>query len=100
LPIDPNAYPYIFKHIVVRRYNSIEVFDFKEDESYEIDQEAYSVLNLINCVITNSEIINSFPIEKQGEVQEALEQYYELNIILMLTKYAIYLKKIHLSSHI
>jgi len=81
LPINPNAYPYIFKHIAVRRYNSIEVFDFKEDESYEIDQEAYSVLKLINSVFTNSEIINSFPIEKQGEVQEALEQYYELNII-------------------
>ena len=77
----PNYYPYIPKHIVLRRYEQVNIYDLKNDESYIVDDEAYSVLNLINGTNSNDRIIDNYQGNKKKEVSEALNDFYELNII-------------------
>lgn len=74
-------YPFIPKHIVLRRYEDINIYDLKIDESYVIDDEAYSVLMFINGMNSNQKIIDQFPEEKRADVSEALDDFNELKII-------------------
>jgi len=76
-----NYYPYIPKHIVLRRYEQVNIYDLKNDESYIVDDEAYSVLKLINGTNSNEYIIDNYQGNKKEEVSEALNDFYELNII-------------------
>ncbi|MHA1725398.1 MAG: hypothetical protein ACTSYC_12625 [Promethearchaeota archaeon] len=39
-----NQYPYLPNHIALRRYKEINQYDLKNDESYFIDEEAFSLL--------------------------------------------------------
>ena len=73
--------PYIPPHIVLRRYEEIEIYDLKEDESYIIDEEAYSLLKLIDGAHTYEEILALFSENKKQEIIEALNSFYELDII-------------------
>lgn len=81
MSINPSLFPYILKNKLVRRYESIELFDFDTDDSYDLDEEAYSILQLINGSNSNEDIINRFPNKKQEEVKEALKEYYNLKVI-------------------
>ncbi|MFX0187273.1 MAG: radical SAM protein [Candidatus Hodarchaeota archaeon] len=81
-----NYYPYVPKHIVLRRYDQINIYDLKNDESYVIDNEAYSVLKNINGTNSNKEIVEKYHKNKQKEVIEALDDFHELNIINLSQK--------------
>jgi radical SAM protein with 4Fe4S-binding SPASM domain len=81
LSIDQSLIPKILKHIVVRRYDKIEVFDLEYEDSYIIDEEAFSVLRLIDGINSNKEIINNYTKDKQKEVIDALKQFFDLQII-------------------
>lgn len=79
--MDPQEFPYIPHHIVLRRYEEIDIYDLKEDESYIIDEEAYTLLKLIDGAHTNEEILASFSENKKQEIIEVLNSFHELNII-------------------
>lgn len=79
--MNPTDIPYIPLNISLRRYEEINIFDLKNDESYVIDDEAYSVLKLINGSRNIKEILTEYPDKKKKEVSEALNDFYELNII-------------------
>ena len=79
--MNPSYYPYVPKHIVLRRYEQVNIYDLKNDESYIIDDEAYSILKNINGNTSNKKIIEKFPQDKQKEVLEALDDFHELKII-------------------
>ncbi len=81
MSINPSLFPYILKNKLIRRYESIELFDFETDDSYDLNEEAYSILQLINGSNSEEDIINRFPYEKQEQVKEALKEYYNLKII-------------------
>ncbi len=42
-----NLYPYLPHHITLRKYQEINLFDLKNDESYLIDEEAFAILKKI-----------------------------------------------------
>jgi len=73
--------PSIPRHIVLRRYEEVNIFDLKNDESFVIDEEAYSVLKLINGSSSVENILANYPESKSQEVNEALNDFQELNII-------------------
>ena len=73
--------PSIPLHIVLRRYEDINIFDLKNDESFVIDEEAYSVLRLINGIASVEDILDSYPETKRQEVKEALNDFHELSIV-------------------
>ena len=77
----PNLFPHIRKHIGFRRYSEINIYDFKNDESYIIDDEAYSLLNIIDGQKTLTQIIETYPKEKQEEVSAVIDNFEELEII-------------------
>lgn len=79
--MNPTDIPYISSHISLRRYEEINIFDLKNDESYIIDEEAYSVLRLIDGKHTVEEIIAEYPKNKKSDVSEALNDFSELNIL-------------------
>jgi len=79
--MDLNSYPYIPKNIVLRRYEEINIYDLEQDESYIIDEEAYSVLKHINGKNSIRNIFEKSPVSKKEEVGEAINQFLELNII-------------------
>jgi radical SAM protein with 4Fe4S-binding SPASM domain len=79
--MNPKDIPCIPSYISLRRYEEINIIDLKNDESYVIDDEAYSVLKLINGNLTIKEILAKYPDNKKKEVSEALNDFYELNII-------------------
>ena len=79
--MNPTDIPYIPSHISLRRYEEINIIDLKNDESYVIDEEAYSVLKLINGNISIEGLLANYPENKKKEVSEALNDFYELNII-------------------
>ncbi len=79
--MNPNFFSYVPKHIVLRRYEEINIYDFKNDESYIIDDEAYSVLKLVDGITSNKDIIKKFPENKKQEVSGALNDFHELSII-------------------
>jgi len=79
--MNPQDIPFIPRHIVLRRYEEINIFDLKADESYVIDDEAYSVLTLIDGDRTNGEIIDTYPEAKKQEVSEAINDFHELEIV-------------------
>jgi radical SAM protein with 4Fe4S-binding SPASM domain len=58
----------------------------KLDESYLIDEEAFSVLNLINGQNTVSDILGNYSQKKQDEIKGALETFSELEIISFLSE--------------
>ena len=67
--MDSIFYPYLPKHIVLRRYDDVNIYDLKNDESYIIDEEAYSVLNFCDGLKSNREIMSEYPENKQDEVK-------------------------------
>ena len=73
--------PSIPRHIVLRRYEEVNIFDLKNDESFVIDEEAYSVLKLINGSSSVETILANYPESKSQEVSEALNDFQELDII-------------------
>ena len=73
--------PSIPRHIVLRRYEEVNIFDLKNDESYVIDDEAYSVLKLINGSSSVENILDNYTESKKQEVRGALNDFYELNIV-------------------
>ena len=77
----PNLFPYIRKHIGFRRYSEINIYDFKNDESYIIDDEAYALLKLLDGQKTLKQIIETYPKEKQEEVSEVIDNFEELEIV-------------------
>ena len=79
--MNPQDIPFIPRHIVLRRYEEINIIDLKADESYVIDDEAYSVLKLIDGNRTNGELIETFPKAKKQEVSEAITDFHELEIV-------------------
>ena len=79
--MNPQDIPFIPRHIVLRRYEEINIIDLKADESYVIDDEAYSVLKLIDGVRCNGEIIDIYPEAKKQEVSEAIKDFHELEIV-------------------
>lgn len=72
------------KHIIFRRYDKINIYDVKLDESYLIDEEAYNVLKLVDGHNTVNEILENYSPEKKEEVSEALKTFSELQIISFL----------------
>ena len=48
LSMKQNSFPFICKHVSFRRYSEINIYDFKNDESYIIDEEAYALLKLLD----------------------------------------------------
>jgi len=73
--------PSIPRHIVLRRYEEVNIFDLKNDESFVIDEEAYSVLKLINGSSSVENILANYPESKKQEVNGALNDFQELDII-------------------
>ncbi|TFF97891.1 MAG: radical SAM protein [Promethearchaeota archaeon] len=74
-------YAYIPKNIVLRRYKGVDIYDLKNDESFVIDEEAYSLLKLIDGKTQIKTILNHYKEEKHEEVLSAFEQLKELNIV-------------------
>ena len=74
-------YAYIPKHIVLRRYKDVEIYDLKQEESYIIDEEAYSLLQKIDGSKSIETITNQYEVEKRKEAFEALDQFNHLNIV-------------------
>jgi len=81
LSMNHNSFPFICKHVSFRRYSDINIYDFKNDESYIIDDEAYALLKLLNGKKSLKQVIESFPIEKQEEVRELVDNFQELGLI-------------------
>jgi len=81
LSMSHNSFPFICKHVSFRRYSDINIYDFKNDESYIIDDEAYALLKLLNGKKSLKQVIESFPIEKQEEVREVVDNFQELGLI-------------------
>jgi len=79
--MNPQDIPFIPRNVFLRRYEEINIFDLKADESYVIDDEAYSILKLIDGGRTNEEIIEAYPEVKKQEVSEALNDFHELEIV-------------------
>jgi radical SAM protein with 4Fe4S-binding SPASM domain len=83
--MNPEFYPFIPKHIVLRRYGEVHIYDLKEDESFIIDEEAHDVLKHIDGLTSNQEIISKFPEAKQEEIREALATFHELKVLINST---------------
>jgi radical SAM protein with 4Fe4S-binding SPASM domain len=66
---------------VLRRYKTVEIYDLKQEESYIIDDEAYSLLQLIDGTTTIEAIVNQYEKDKKEEALEAIEQFNELDIV-------------------
>ena len=79
--MSPNVFPYIPDHIVLRRYEEINIYDLKNDESYIIDEEAYSLLKLIDCINSKEKVLAEFSDDKRQEASEAMDNFYELRVI-------------------
>ena len=60
-----NHYPYIPKDIVLRRYQDVNIYDLKHDESFIIDEEAFSLLQLIDGKTDGMTIVNQYEKTKQ-----------------------------------
>lgn len=80
----PNHFPYIPSHITFRRYNEINIYDLQNDESFLIDEDAFTLLKKVDGKATFQEILNQFTIQKQEEVYKALESFIELELIQFL----------------
>ena len=76
-----NHYPYIPKDIVLRRYQNVNIYDLKHDESFIIDEEAFSLLQLIDGKIDGITIVNQYQKTKQEEVNEILYQFNDLDLV-------------------
>jgi len=85
LSMNHNSFPFICKHVSFRRYSDINIYDFQNDESYIIDDEAYALLKLLNGKKPLKQIIESFPIEKREEVSDIVDNFQELGLIDFLT---------------
>jgi len=83
--MESTFYPYLPKHIVLRRYDDVNIYDLKNDESYIIDNEAYSVLKLCDGQKSINDIANEFPEDKREEVKEALSSFNELGVSINST---------------
>ena len=79
--MNPKDFPYIPHHIVLRRYEEINIHDLKNDESFVIGDEAFSVLKHINGCNSVENILDKYPENKRQEVTEALNDFHELDII-------------------
>jgi len=76
-----NKFPFICKHVSFRRYSDINIYDFKNDESYIIDDEAYALLKLLDGKKSLKWIIETFSKEKQEEICEVVDNFQELGLI-------------------
>lgn len=74
-------YANIPKHVVLRRYKDVEIYDLKQEESYIIDNEAYTLLQMIDGATNIETIVNQYEGKKKKEAFEALEQFNHLNIV-------------------
>ena len=79
--MNPQDIPFIPRHIVLRRYEEINIIDLKADESYVIDDEAYYVLKLIDGQRSNNIVVETYPEAKKQEVLEAIKDFHELEIV-------------------
>ncbi len=68
-------------HIVLRRYDDVEIYDLKRDESYVVDEEAYSLLTLLGEQTTIKSVIDQYEKDKKEEVSKAIEQFNQLKIV-------------------
>ncbi|MFX1275367.1 MAG: radical SAM protein [Promethearchaeota archaeon] len=84
--MDQSYYPCIFDHISFRRYSEINIYDLKNDDSYVIDDEAYELLMKFDGQKTIQEILEQYPSNKQQEITNAINDFYELNVIKFSTK--------------
>jgi radical SAM protein with 4Fe4S-binding SPASM domain len=75
------SYPYLPPNIVLRKYREYDIYDLRNEESYIIDQEAYTLLKYADGLRTVQQIIEKFPKRKQDEVREGIEQFDKLSII-------------------
>ena len=73
--MNPSDIPYIPFHISLRRYEEINIFDIKNDESYVIDDESYSVLKLIDNNHTTDQILTEY---QENKKEEALKIFKEI----------------------
>lgn len=76
-----NYFPFICKHVSFRRYSDINIYDFKNDESYIIDDEAFALLKLLDGKKSLKRIIETFPKEKQEEISKIVDNFQELGLI-------------------
>ncbi|MBY8982229.1 MAG: radical SAM protein [Candidatus Lokiarchaeota archaeon] len=74
-------YPYIPMNIVLRKYKDYNIYDLKNDESYIIDEEAYSVLRLVDGETSIKELLENYSLDKKSEVKEAIIQFNEIGVI-------------------
>jgi len=79
--MDQSYYPRIFNHISFRRYSEINLYDLKNDESYIIDEEAHELLTKMDGKKSIKEILELYPINKQHEIESAINDFHELNVI-------------------
>ncbi|MBN1802666.1 MAG: radical SAM protein [Candidatus Lokiarchaeota archaeon] len=76
-----DCHPYLSNHICFRKYDEINIYDLKSDESFIIDNEAFELLKLANGKNTKTYIINQYVKPKQADVIETLDFFIESNII-------------------
>jgi radical SAM protein with 4Fe4S-binding SPASM domain len=79
--MDQESFPFIPNHIVLRRYDEIDIFNLAKDEDYTIDEEAFDLLKKVNGKHRVVDIINEFNEEGGREALEALEFFAEEGII-------------------
>jgi radical SAM protein with 4Fe4S-binding SPASM domain len=79
--MDRESFPFIPNHIVLRRYDEIDIFNLDKDEDYTIDEEAFDLLKRVNGKHRVVDIINDFNEEEGKEALEALEFFAEEGII-------------------
>ncbi|MBD3255016.1 MAG: radical SAM protein [Candidatus Lokiarchaeota archaeon] len=73
--------PYIPNHISFRRYREIDVYDLKNNESFLIDEEAFSLLKSIDGDTSYAQILQKYPESKKEEIKDALQQFIDLGIV-------------------
>lgn len=83
--MNPLFYPYVPKHVVMRRYGEVNIYDLKNDESYIIDDEAYSILKQIDGLTSVQDILKKYPANKHEEVREAMNTFHELKVLTSST---------------
>jgi len=79
--MDPNCYPYVPRNILIRRYDAIELSNVESDEDYEIDEEAYHLLALLNGQTPLSEVKSKYSGGELEEVEGALDYFWDEGII-------------------